>query len=65
MDEQLEEQLEEQLDEQAAPVGAIGHRIAVARTLAGLSARHLATRAQLNVSLISQVEGGMVPASRR
>ncbi|MGH3915918.1 MAG: helix-turn-helix domain-containing protein [Pseudonocardiaceae bacterium] len=50
-------------DEPSAPAGAVGHRLAVARKLAGLSRAQLADRAQVSINLLSQVERGDVPAS--
>lgn len=49
--------------EPSAPVGAVGHRIAVARELAGLTRRQLATRVQVSTSLTARIERGDVPAS--
>ena len=49
--------------EETAPAGAVGHRLALQRKLAGLTQQQLATRAHVSVSLISQVERGVVPAS--
>lgn len=42
-------------------LGAVGHRVAVHRQLAGLT-QQLATRAHVSRSLVSQVEQSAVPA---
>jgi transcriptional regulator with XRE-family HTH domain len=49
--------------DQKAPDGAVGHRVAKQRKLSGLTQPQLAARAHVSVSLISQVERGLVPAS--
>jgi transcriptional regulator with XRE-family HTH domain len=49
--------------EETAPDGAVGHRVARQRKLSGLTQPQLAARAHVSVSLISQVERGLVPAS--
>lgn len=49
--------------EEFAPPGAVGHRLALQRKLAGLTQQQLAARSHVSVSLISQVERGVVPAS--
>ncbi|MGH3911464.1 MAG: helix-turn-helix domain-containing protein, partial [Pseudonocardiaceae bacterium] len=46
-----------------APDGSVGHRVAVARKLAGLTQQQLATRAHVSKSLVSHVERGLLPAS--
>ncbi|HEU0088260.1 MAG TPA: helix-turn-helix transcriptional regulator [Pseudonocardiaceae bacterium] len=48
---------------ETAPPGSVGHRLARARKLAGLTQHQLAARAHVSKSLISQVERGVVPAS--
>lgn len=49
--------------DQTAPVGAVGHRVARQRGLTGLSRSQLATRSQVSVDVITQVERGVVAAS--
>ncbi|MGH3909776.1 MAG: helix-turn-helix domain-containing protein, partial [Pseudonocardiaceae bacterium] len=49
--------------EEKAPDGAVGHRVAVQRKLAGLTQQQLATRAHVSKSLVSHVERGTLPAS--
>lgn len=51
------------MDDEIAPVGGVGHRVALQRKLAGLTQQQLASRSHLSTSLISQVERGIVPAS--
>lgn len=51
------------MDEQAAPPGSVGHRLALARELAGLTREQLAARAQVSKPLVAQIERGEVPAS--
>jgi transcriptional regulator with XRE-family HTH domain len=51
------------MDEQTAPVGAVGHQLALQRRLVGLTQQQLAARSHVSTSLISQVERGVVPAS--
>ncbi len=46
-----------------APTESVGHRLAVARKLAGLTQQQLAGRSNFSVSLIGQVERGVTPAS--
>ncbi|MGH4013123.1 MAG: helix-turn-helix domain-containing protein [Pseudonocardiaceae bacterium] len=49
--------------DETAPDGAVGHRVTVARKLAGLTQQQLATRAHVSKSLVCQVERGVAPAS--
>ena len=51
------------VEEETAPAGAVGYRLARQRRLAGLTQQQLAARSHVSVSLISQVERGVVPAS--
>ncbi len=51
------------MKEPGAPPGAVGHRLALARDLAGLTRRQLATRAQVDIDVLAQVERGECPAS--
>ncbi|MGH3773071.1 MAG: helix-turn-helix domain-containing protein [Pseudonocardiaceae bacterium] len=51
------------MEEETAPAGAVGHRVALQRKLAGLTQQQLASRSHVSASLISQVERGVVPAS--
>lgn len=51
------------MEEETAPAGAVGYRLARQRKLAGLTQQQLAARSHVSVSLISQVERGVVPAS--
>lgn len=50
-------------EEQSAPVGSIGRRLRAARTLAELTRRQLAARAQLSPGVLTQIERGETPAS--